>query len=152
MCSWDGIRAYYRSTAFSVDQLGVGEYLTNNVSRSIIYALLLQQPLTREEIETSPVRATMRALAYQPTKPEQKDIDGVHLRTLLSKGVDCGILVGYKFSGKNYFFLNSDLRLSPKPIIDGARTTDPVAIEVVADHRVGEILGEVALLPGTRAA
>lgn len=94
----------------------------------------------------------MRALAYQPTKPEQKDIDGVHLRTLLSKGVDCGILVGYKSSGKNYFFLNSDLRLSPKPIIDGARTTDPVAIEVVADHRVGEILGEVALLPGTRAA
>jgi hypothetical protein len=132
--------------------LGIGEYLTNNVSRSIVYALLLQQPLTRDEIETSPVRATMRALAYQGEKSTHKEPDVAHLRTLLAKGTECGILHGYKSGGKNYYFLNSDLRLTPKPITSILDETKTISIDVAVDQRVGEILGETALLPNTRAA
>jgi len=132
--------------------LGIGEYLTNNVSRSIVYALLLQQPLTRDEIETSPVRATMRALAYQGEKSTHKETDVAHLRTLLAKGTECGILHGYKSGGKNYYFLNSDLRLTPKPITSILGESKTISIDVAVDKRVGEILGETALLPNTRAA
>jgi hypothetical protein len=132
--------------------LGIGEYLTNNVSRSIVYALLLQQPLTRDEIETSPVRATMRALSYQGEKPTHKEPDVAHLRTLLAKGTECGILHGYKSGGKNYYFLNSDLRLTPKPITSIVSESKTISIDVATDQRVGEILGETALLPNTRAA
>jgi len=132
--------------------LGIGEYLTNNVSRSIVYALLLQQPLTRDEIETSPVRATMRALAYQGEKSAHKETDVAHLRTLLAKGTECGILHGYKSGGKNYYFLNSDLRLTPKPITSILGESKTISIDVAVDKRVGEILGETALLPNTRAA
>jgi hypothetical protein len=132
--------------------LGVGEYLTNNVSRSIVYALLLQQPLTRDEIETSPVRATMRALSYQGDKSIHKETDVTHLRTLLAKGTECGILHGYKSGGKNFYFLNSDLRLTPKPVTSILGESKTISIDVAVDQRVGEILGETALLPNTRAA
>jgi hypothetical protein len=132
--------------------LGIGEYLTNNVSRSIVYALLLQQPLTRDEIETSPVRATMRALTYQGEKSAHKETDVAHLRTLLAKGAECGILHGYKSGGKNYYFLNSDLRLTPKPITSILGESKTISIDVAIEQRVGEILGETALLPNTRAA
>lgn len=132
--------------------MGIGEYLTNNVSRSIVYALLLQQPLTRDEIETSPVRAMMRALAYQGEKSTHKETDVAHLRTLLAKGTECGILYGYKSGGKNYYFLNSDLRLAPKPITSVLNESETISIDVAVDQRVGEILGETALLPNTRAA
>lgn len=113
---------------------------------------MLQQPLTREEIETSPIRATMRALAYQGEKIAPRENEIAHLRTLLGKGAECGLLVGYKSGGKNYYFLNSDLRLTPKPIVNQDIGTGQVAIDVTVDQRVGEILGDVALLPGLKAA
>jgi hypothetical protein len=132
--------------------LGIGEYLTNNVSRSIVYALLLQQPLTRDEIETSPVRATMRALAYQGERTAHKETDVAHLRTLLAKGTECGLLHGYKSGGKNYYFLNSDLVVTPRPISGVPDESKTISMDITVDQRVGEILGETALLPNTRAA
>lgn len=142
-------------SASSIDPNEVGEYLTNSVSRSIVYTLLLSQPLTREEIEKSPVRASMRAISYRSSRPERDSEENVKLRTLLSKGVSSGMLFAYKSGGRNYYFLNSDLMLTPKPIggrKERGKGNQSMRMDVKLEEGVGEIMGEVVLPPNTRAA
>jgi hypothetical protein len=43
--------------------IAVGEFLTNNVSRAVVYTLLHSQPLTRREIEKSPLTESMRRIS-----------------------------------------------------------------------------------------
>lgn len=138
-----------------IDPEGINEYLTNNVSRSIVYALLLSQPLTRNEIERSPMRESMRSVSSrQPRKKAgENERDHAQLRTLLAKGMNCGILSPYKSGGKNYYFLNSDLMISPEPILSGDLDdeADP-AMEIEVEPGVGEILGDIVLPPKASAA
>ena len=130
------------------DVESIGEYLTNNVSRSIVYTLLISQPLRREEIEKSPVRASMREITYRPGSSDKEPKREVQLRTILAKGVNTGLLISYKSGGRNYYFLNSDLRIIPNPIgpeeleIEDAPGLN---MRVEVESEVGQILGDAAL-------
>ena len=94
----------------------IGEFLTNNVSRAVVYSLLHNQPLTRKEIERSPLTESMRRLSLSAQTRPLKDKSTVQMRTLLSKGVDCGVLIPINSKRQNYYFLNSDIRIEPAPI------------------------------------
>lgn len=139
-------------SARGIEAADVGEYLTNNVSRSIIFALLLSQPLTRDEIERSSVRASMRAIGYRSENEAKAPKEQSQLRTMLGKGVSSGVLLSYKSGGRNYYFLNSDLLISPEPIDREREDEKQVAIEVRNEPGVGEILGDVVLPPEAHAA
>lgn len=137
------------------DVESIGEYLTNNVSRSIVYTLLISQPLRREEIEKSPMRASMREITYRPGASEKEPKREVQLRTLLAKGVSSGLLISYKSSGKNYYFLNSDLRIIPNPInreeLEMEDAPD-LNMYVSLEPGVGQILVDAALPPDSQIA
>ncbi len=64
----------------------IGEFLTNNVSRAAVYALLHRQPLTRREIERSPMTDSMRRLSLSAQTRSLKDKSNVQMRTLLFDG------------------------------------------------------------------
>ena len=98
----------------------IGEFLTNNVSRAAVYALLHKQPLTRKEIERSPMTDSMRRLSLSAQTRSLKDKSNVQMRTLLAKGVECGVLLPVNSKRQNYYFLNSDLRIEPAPVRDPA--------------------------------
>lgn len=123
----------------------IGEFLTNNVSRAVVYALMHKQPMTREEIERSPFTDHMRRLSVSAQTRPLKDKSGVQMRTLLAKGVDCGLLLPLNSKRKNYYFLNSDLRLEPAPIREGDE--EELALNVYLDRSFTHYPGE-AVLPG----
>jgi len=125
----------------------IGEFLTNNVSRAVVYALLHKQPLTRHEIERSPLTETMRRLSLSAQTRPLKDKSGVQMRTLLSKGVDCGVLVPVNVKRQNYYYLNSDLRIEPAPIRDPFEPEEEVALNVFLDRSFAHAPGQ-AVLPG----
>ena len=129
----------------------IGEFLTNNVSRAAVYALLHRQPLTRREIERSPMTDSMRRLSLSAQTRTLKDKSTVQMRTLLAKGVDCGVLLPITSKRQNYYFLNSDLRIEPAPVRDGAEEED-VALNVFLDRTFAHTPGQ-AVLPawGTAA-
>lgn len=127
--------------------VAVGEFLTNNVSRAVIYTLLHSQPMTRREIEKSPLTESMRRLSLSAQTRPLKDKSSVQMRTLLAKGVDCGILVPLNSKKQNYYFLNSDLRIEPAAIRESADAEDEVALNVYADHTLAHTPGQAAL-PG----
>jgi len=127
--------------------LAVGEFLTNNVSRAVVYALLHKQPLKRREIERSPLTDTMRRFSLSAQTRQLKDKTDVQMRTLLAKGVDCGVLVTVNSKRQNYYFLNSDLRIEPAPIREGAENLDEVALNVYLDRSLAHTPGQ-AVLPG----
>lgn len=125
----------------------IGEFLTNNVSRAVVYALLHKQPLTRKEIEKSPLTDSMRRLSLSAQTRPLKDKSEVQMRTLLAKGVDCGVLIPVNSKRQNYYFLNSDLRIEPAPIRDPFEVTDDVALNVFLDKSFSHAPGQ-AVLPG----
>ncbi len=125
----------------------IGEFLTNNVSRTVVYALLHKQPLTRKEIEKSPLTDSMRRLSLSAQTRPLKDKSGVQMRTLLAKGVECGVLIPVNSKRQNYYFLNSDLRIEPAPIRDPFEPTDEVALNVYLDRSFSHSPGQ-AVLPG----
>ncbi len=125
----------------------IGEFLTNNVSRAVVYSLLHSQPLTRREIERSPLTESMRRMSLSAQTRPLKDKSGIQMRTLLSKGVDCGALVPVNSKRQNYYFLNSDLRIEPAPIREGQEETDDVALSVFVDKSYSHTPG-LAVLPG----
>ncbi len=127
--------------------LEVGEFLTNNVSRAVVYALLHKQPLTRREIEKSPLTDSMRRLSLSAQTRQLKDKSDVQMRTLLAKGVDCGVLVPLTSKRQNYYFLNSDLRIEPAPIREPFEKTDEVAVSAFLDRSFSHTPGQ-AVLPG----
>src|SRR5512136_2030974 len=127
--------------------IAVGEFLTNNVSRAVVYALLHSQPLTRREIEKSPLTESMRKLSLSAQTRPLKDKSGVQMRTLLAKGVDCGVLIPINSKRQNYYFLNSDLRIEPAPIRDPFEPTDEVGVNVYLDRSFSHAPGN-AVLPG----
>ena len=124
----------------------IGEFLTNNVSRAVVYTLLHRQPLTRREIERSPLTESMRRLSLSAQTRPLKDKSTVQMRTLLSKGVDCGVLVPVNSKRQNYYFLNSDLRIEPAPIRE-TEEGDEVALSVFLDRSFSHTPGQ-AVLPG----
>ncbi len=130
----------------------IGEFLTNNVSRSVVYALLHRQPLTRREIERSPMTDSMRRLSLSAQTRTLKDKSTVQMRTLLAKGVDCGVLLPVTSKRQNYYFLNSDLRIEPSPVRDSPEEEDEVALNVFLDRTFAHTPGQ-AVLPawGTAA-
>jgi hypothetical protein len=125
----------------------IGEFLTNNVSRAVVYALLHKQPLTRKEIEKSALTDSMRRLSLSAQTRPLKDKSGVQMRTLLAKGVDSGVLIPINSKRQNYYFLNSDLRIEPAPIRDPFEPTDDVALNVYLDRSFSHAPGQ-AVLPG----
>jgi hypothetical protein len=125
----------------------IGEFLTNNVSRAVVYSLLHNQPLTRREIERSPLTESMRRLSLSAQTRPLKDKSTVQMRTLLSKGVDCGVLIPINSKRQNYYFLNSDLRIEPAPIREGQDTSDVVALTAYLDRSYAHMPGQ-AVLPG----
>jgi hypothetical protein len=125
----------------------IGEFLTNNVSRAVVYALLHKQPLTRKEIEKSPLTDSMRRLSLSAQTRPLKDKSDVQMRTLLAKGVDCGVLIPINSKRQNYYFLNSDLRIEPAPIRDPFEPTDEVGVSVFLDRSFAHAPGQ-AVLPG----
>jgi len=125
----------------------IGEFLTNNVSRAVVYALLHKQPLTRKEIEKSPLTESMRRLSLSAQTRPLKDKSTVQMRTLLAKGVDSGVLAAVNSKRQNYYFLNSDLRIEPAPIRDPIETTDEVALTAFLDRSFSHTPGQ-AVLPG----
>ncbi|MBN1677781.1 MAG: hypothetical protein JW880_04510 [Candidatus Thermoplasmatota archaeon] len=127
--------------------LEVGEFLTNNVSRAVVYALLHKQPLTRREIEKNPLTDSMRRLSLSAQTRQLKDKSDVQMRTLLAKGVDCGVLVPLTSKRQNYYFLNSDLRIEPAPIREPFEKTDEVAVSAFLDKSLSHTPGQ-AVLPG----
>ena len=130
----------------------IGEFLTNNVSRAVVYALLHRQPLTRREIERSPMTDSMRRLSLSAQTRSLKDKSNVQMRTLLAKGVDCGVLLPVTSKRQNYYFLNSDLRIEPAPVRDVSVDEDEVALNVFLDRTFAHTPGQ-AVLPawGTAA-
>lgn len=130
----------------------IGEFLTNNVSRAVVFALLHKQPLTRREIERSPLTNSMRRLSLSAQTRKLKDKSSIQMRTLLSKGVDCGALVTVSSKRQNYYFLNSDLRIDPAPIRGSVDDEEDVSLKVYLDRSFAHSPGQ-ALLPswGTRA-
>lgn len=132
--------------------IAIGEFLTNNVSRAVVYTLMHSQPLTRREIERSPLTNTMRRLSLSAQTRQLKDKSGVQMRTLLAKGVDCGILIPINSKRQNYYFLNSDLRIDPAPIREPLEEADEVAVNVYLDRSFSHAPGQ-AVLPawGTAA-
>lgn len=125
----------------------IGEFLTNNVSRAVVYSLLHNQPLTRREIERSPLTESMRRLSLSAQTRPLKDKSTVQMRTLLSKGVDCGVLIPINSKRQNYYFLNSDLRIEPAPIREGQDASDEVALTAYLDRSYSHMPGQ-AVLPG----
>ncbi len=125
----------------------IGEFLTNNVSRAAVYALLHKQPLTRREIERSPLTDSMRRLSLSAQTRTLKDKSGVQMRTLLAKGVDCGVLLAVSSKRQNYYFLNSDLRVEPAPIRESEEPEDEVAVSTFIDRTLAHTPGQ-AVLPG----
>lgn len=125
----------------------IGEFLTNNVSRAVVYTLLHKQPLTRHEIERSPLTDTMRRFSLSAQTRPLKDKSGVQMRTLLSKGVDCGVLIPVNSKRQNYYYLNSDLRIEPAPIRDPFEAEEDVALNVYLDRSFSHTPGQ-AVLPG----
>jgi len=125
----------------------IGEFLTNNVSRAVVYSLLHNQPLTRKEIERSPLTESMRRLSLSAQTRPLKDKSTVQMRTLLSKGVDCGVLIPINSKRQNYYFLNSDIRIEPAPIREGQDTSDEVALTAYLDRSYSHMPGQ-AVLPG----
>lgn len=132
--------------------LEIGEFLTNNVSRAAVYALLHKQPLTRKEIERSPMTDSMRRLSLSAQTRSLKDKSNVQMRTLLAKGVECGVLLPVNSKRQNYYFLNSDLRIEPAPVRDPAEDDGEVALNVFLDRTFAHTPGH-AVLPawGTAA-
>jgi hypothetical protein len=130
----------------------IGEFLTNNVSRAAVYALLHKQPLTRREIERSPMTDSMRRFSLSAQTRSLKDKSNVQMRTLLAKGVDCGVLLPITSKRQNYYFLNSDLRIEPAPVRDPSEDEDEVALNVFLDRTFAHTPGQ-AVLPawGTAA-
>src|SRR4030065_958494 len=112
----------------------IGECLTNNVSRAVVYALLHKQPLTRREIERSPLTDSMRRLSLSAQTRQLKDKSAVQMRTLLTKGVECGVLIPVTSKRLNYYYLNSDLRIEPAPIRDPFEPTEDVAVSAYLDR------------------
>src|SRR4030042_1527651 len=103
--------------------------------------------MTRREIEKSPLTDSMRRLSLSaPTRP-LKDKSNVQMRTLLAKGVDCGVLLPLTSKRQNYYFLNSDLRIEPAPIREPFEATDEVALSVYLDRSFSHTPGQ-AVLPG----
>ena len=127
--------------------IAVGEFLTNNVSRAVVYTLLHSQPLTRREIEKSPLTDSMRRISLSAQTRPLKDKSGVQMRTLLAKGVDCGVLIPINSKRQNYYFLNSDLRIEPAPIREPAENPDEVALSAYIDRTFAHTPGQ-AVLPG----
>lgn len=127
--------------------VAIGEFLTNNVSRAVVYALLHKQPLTRREIEKSPLTDSMRRLSLSAQTRPLKDKSSVQMRTLLAKGVDCGVLMPVNSKRQNFYFLNSDLRIEPAPIREPAENPDEVALSVYLDRTLAHTPGQ-AVLPG----
>jgi hypothetical protein len=74
------------------------------------------------------------------------------MRTLLAKGVDCGVLLPVTSKRQNYYFLNSDLRIEPAPVRDFTDDEDEVALNVFLDRTFAHTPGQ-AVLPawGTAA-
>ena len=130
----------------------IGEFLTNNVSRAIVYTLLHKQPLTRREIEKSPLTDSMRRMSLSAQTRPLKDKTSVQMRTLLAKGVESGVLVAVSSKRQNYYFLNSDLRIEPAPIRDIAEQEKEVGLTVHLDRSLAHTPGQ-AVLPswGTAA-
>jgi len=127
--------------------LEIGEFLTNNVSRAVVYALLHKQPLTRKEIEKSPLTESMRRMSLSAQTRPLKDKSAVQMRTLLAKGVDCGVLLPVTSKRQNYYFLNSDLRIEPNPMRDASELTDELAVTAFLDRSFSHTPGQ-AVLPG----
>ena len=127
--------------------LEIGEFLTNNVSRAVVYTLMHKQPLTRKEIERSPLTESMRRLSLSAQTRPLKDKSTVQMRTLLAKGVDCGVLVVINSKRQNYYFLNSDLRIEPSPIRDPYEPMDELALTAFLDRSYSHTPGQ-AVLPG----
>jgi len=127
--------------------LEIGEFLTNNVSRAVVYALLHKQPLTRKEIEKSPLTESMRRMSLSAQTRPLKDKSAVQMRTLLAKGVECGVLLPVTSKRQNYYFLNSDLRIEPNPMRDQSELTDEVALTAFLDRSFSHTPGQ-AVLPG----
>ena len=125
----------------------IGEFLTNNVSRAVVYTLLHTQPLTRKEIERSPLTESMRRLSLSAQTRPLKDKSGVQMRTLLAKGVDCGVLMPINSKRQNYYVLNSDLRIEPAPIREPMEPSDEVALTAYLDRTYSHTPGQ-AVLPG----
>lgn len=125
----------------------IGEFLTNNVSRAVVYSLLHSQPLTRREIERSPLTESMRRMSLSAQTRPLKDKSTVQMRTLLSKGVDCGVLLPINSKRQNYYFLNSDLRIEPAPIREGQDDQGDVALAAYLDRSYSHTPG-LAVLPG----
>jgi len=130
----------------------IGEFLTNNVSRAVVYTLLHKQPLTRREIERSPLTDSMRRISLSAQTRPLKDKSQVQMRTLLAKGVDAGVLLAVTSKRQNYYFLNSDLRIEPLPIRDDTKDEKDVAVSVSVDRTLSHTPGQ-AVLPawGTAA-
>jgi len=112
-----------------------------------VYALLHKQPLTRKEIEKSPLTDSMRRLSLSAQTRPLKDKSSVQMRTLLAKGVDCGVLIPINSKRQNYYFLNSDLRIEPSPIRDPFEPSDEVGVNVFLDRSFSHAPGQ-AVLPG----
>ena len=130
----------------------IGEFLTNNVSRAVVYALMHKQPMTRREIEKSPLTNSMRRMSLSAQTRQLKDKSTIQMRTLLAKGVDCGVLVPLTSKRQNYYFLNSDLRIEPAPVREATEDEEDVSLKVFADRSFAHAPGH-AVLPswGTAA-
>jgi hypothetical protein len=130
----------------------IGEFLTNNVSRAVVFALLHRQPLTRREIEKDPLTDSMRRLSLSAQTRKLKDKSNIQMRTLLAKGVESGVLVTVNSKRQNYYFLNSDLRIEPMPIRDSVDDEEDISLKVFLDRSFAHAPGQ-ALLPswGTAA-
>ena len=89
----------------------------------------------------------MRRLSLSAQTRPLKDKSEVQMRTLLAKGVDCGVLVAVNSKRQNYYFLNSDLRIEPAPIRDPFEATDEVALNAFLDRSFSHTPGQ-AVLPG----
>lgn len=123
----------------------IGEFLTNNVSRAVVYALTHKQPMTRREIEKSPLTDSMRRMSLSAQTRQLKDKSSVQMRTLLAKGVDCGVLVPLTSKRQNYYFLNSDLRIEPAPMRDHSEDEEDVSLKVHVDRSVAHAPGDIVL-------
>jgi hypothetical protein len=98
-------------TSLAEPHAAVAAYLRNRVSRSVVFLLMLAQPLTRREMETHPLRLHALARLRGGRSAPAKDLRGV-----LRAGVDAGVLVPLGTRRENYYFLNSDLALVPAPL------------------------------------
>ncbi len=96
----------------SVDAALIGSYFQGDVSSSIVYLLTLFQPLKEVEIRSHPYR--LQYLRLREAEMRDQSLDEA-----LDAGQKCGVLVALSDGQEDFFFLNSDLGITPPSLGEG---------------------------------